>query len=157
MTSGRINSLTGLRAVAAFAAAWLAIAVAPSFAQQGFFGDEPLFSPEISWLPTGALLDAQATVSNDRKYVTITTGGSNYRLRSLQTFPVFSTATGFVGGANPEGDPMNAAPAWAAPVAPAPGHQPPPAPLLNRRGVYLVRPITPAATPSASAAPAMPL
>ena len=59
------------------------------------------FNPEISVVNSGALLDAQATVSADRKYVTITARPQESTLLALQNF-TFQTSgqtnLGTVGG-----------------------------------------------------------
>jgi hypothetical protein len=57
------------------------------------------FNPEVSVVNSGALLDAQATVSQDRKYVTITARPQESTLLALQNF-TFQTQTNFgtVGG-----------------------------------------------------------
>ncbi|HVT90213.1 MAG TPA: hypothetical protein VHD56_15280 [Tepidisphaeraceae bacterium] len=59
------------------------------------------FDPTISIIQSGVLLDVQATVSSDRKYVTLTLRPTLTRLRSpLQSFPVSAIAntTGATGG-----------------------------------------------------------
>ena len=66
-----------------------------------FFGGGTAYDPEVGVVESGALLDAQATVSADRKYVTITTGATQTKLLDLVQFPVVEV--GFVGGANPGG------------------------------------------------------
>lgn len=66
-----------------------------------FFGGGTAYDPEVGIVESGALLDAQVTVSADRKYVTITTGATNTRLLGLTLFPVVNV--GFVGGATPGG------------------------------------------------------
>ncbi|HVT90892.1 MAG TPA: hypothetical protein VHD56_18705 [Tepidisphaeraceae bacterium] len=66
-----------------------------------FGGGVVAFDPEIAVIQNGALLDAQATVSDDRKYVTLNMRPARSNVRSLQTFPVSSIVnTGFVGGIN---------------------------------------------------------
>ncbi|HEY8667999.1 MAG TPA: hypothetical protein VIL86_15210 [Tepidisphaeraceae bacterium] len=56
-----------------------------------FFSRTPIvFEPQIEVVNSGAILDAAAVVSNDRKYVTITARPSNTRLLALQQF-VFMT------------------------------------------------------------------
>lgn len=64
-----------------------------------------LFEPEVSVVTTGVLNDVQATVSADRKYVTMTMRPTNSQLIALREFS-FQTAGlpagvngGFVGGA----------------------------------------------------------
>jgi hypothetical protein len=62
------------------------------------------FDPEISVVNSGQVLDAQAVVSNDMKYVTINARPSSSQLLALRDFS-FQTASnrqprlGFVGGA----------------------------------------------------------
>lgn len=64
------------------------------------------YDPEISTVQGGALLDAQAVVSYDRKYVTINFQGQDSRPIALYEFPViFNPTAGFVGGAIPNGEP----------------------------------------------------
>jgi hypothetical protein len=63
------------------------------------------FDPEISVVNAGAVLDAQAVVSADRRYVTITMVPQNASIIALRPFPVQGVAGGgVVGGANPGGD-----------------------------------------------------
>jgi hypothetical protein len=69
---------------------------------QGFMGGGTAYDPEVGVVESGAKLDATATVSADRKYVTITARADNSDLRALVLFPVVDL--GFVGGANPGGD-----------------------------------------------------
>ena len=68
-----------------------------------FFNAAPTgFDPEISVVNSGALLDAQAVVSDDRKYVTINARPSSSRLLALREFTFQSAGAvplGFVGGA----------------------------------------------------------
>jgi len=66
------------------------------------------FDPEVSVVNSGAVLDAQAVVSHDRKYVTINMAPSNSNVIDIRNFPVQAVATatgfgGFVGGAVPGG------------------------------------------------------
>ena len=57
------------------------------------------FSPEISVVNTGTLNDVQATVSADRRYVTLTMRPQMSELIALQTFPINGPPPlGFVGG-----------------------------------------------------------
>ena len=76
-----------------------------------FGGGVVAFDPEVSVISSGALLAGQATVSADRKYVTITGTPTVSRLQSLQTFPVNSVVNvplGFVGGISlPGGNAIN--------------------------------------------------
>jgi hypothetical protein len=86
------------------AAVFLAVALgaAPRALAQGFMGGGTGYDPEVGVVESGAKLDATATVSADRKYVTITARADNSDLRELVLFPVVDI--GFVGGANPGGD-----------------------------------------------------
>jgi len=62
------------------------------------------FEPEIGVVNSGAVLDAQATVSADRKYVTMTMRASNAQLLALRTFQFQGFGNmpgGTVGGVNP--------------------------------------------------------
>src|SRR5690349_20383827 len=70
-------------------------------AQVPFFGGPSAFSPEISVVNSGVLNDVQATVSADRKYVTLTMRPQSSQLLALREFS-FNTppAVGFVGGMN---------------------------------------------------------
>jgi hypothetical protein len=68
-----------------------------------FFGrGATIFDPEIGVVQSGVLNDVQATVSADRKYVTMTMRATNAQLLALRefTFQVGNGAPqGFVGGA----------------------------------------------------------
>jgi hypothetical protein len=70
-------------------------------AQAPFFnGGVGIFDPEISVVQSGVILDAQAVVSADRKYVTLTTRLQNAQLLNLSEF-AFQTGGqpgGVVGG-----------------------------------------------------------
>ena len=66
-----------------------AAAQAPPF----FNGGGGIFDPEIGVVQTGVLFDAQATVSADRKYVTLTTRFQNAELLALREF-AFQTGAG---------------------------------------------------------------
>ena len=83
----------------------LLLGAIPAFGQAPpfFGGGGTAFDPEVSTVFSGALMDAQAVVSNDRKYVTLNMRATNSRLRTLVTFPVVTADTvnrGFAGGAN---------------------------------------------------------
>lgn len=105
------------------------------------------FDPEISVVNSGEVLDAQAVVSGDMRYVTITTTAQSSRLIALRPFPVQAVSgTGFVGGTGnnapaappPPGDGAggtNFAPAaFPLRVEPAAGELADPK-LLDRRGM----------------------
>jgi hypothetical protein len=141
---------TGFDALAA--AMFLLVCASAATAQQGppFFGGGTAYDPEVGVVQSGALLDASATVSADRKYVTITTGATNSDLRDLVQFPVVDIV-GFVGGVNPAG---NAALAGVGPDAPpaaaatnrngintSPAAIANQATVLNQRGMFLVAPL----------------
>ena len=108
----------------------LATLVTPAKAQGVFGGGSTAFDPEIRVVNSGALLDAQAVVSHDRKYVTITARPSVSQLISLQQFPIVIPANlGFVGSTaiqqlarRERGDTSNT------PVLPTPS-------LLDKRGM----------------------
>jgi hypothetical protein len=53
---------------------------------QFFFPGATAFTPEISVVNSGAILDAQAVVSADRKYVTINARPSNTTLLALNSY-----------------------------------------------------------------------
>ena len=57
---------------------------------QGFMGGGTAYDPEVGVVQSGAKLDATATVSADRRYVTITTRADNSDLRA----ELFSKAKG---------------------------------------------------------------
>jgi hypothetical protein len=138
-----------------FATVLLLLSPAAS-AQQAppFFGGGGTgFDPEVGVVRSGALLDATATVSSDRKYVTVTTGATNTRLRDLVLFPV--TSIGFVGGLNPGGGGTGGGAGAGAGQAPTGGsgrastsglHTSPTAisnisSILNREGMFLLEPL----------------
>jgi hypothetical protein len=145
----------------------------PAFGQAPpfFGGGGTAFDPEVSTVFSGALMDAQAVVSNDRKYVTLNMRATNSRLRTLVTFPVVTADTvnrGFAGGANLGGTggggtatggvaagspPAGAAPRGggaggaqantAAPKPPSPDQisRDAKAWVFTRQGIYLVKPL----------------
>ena len=67
-----------------------------------FFGGGGIFDPEIDVVSSGVILDAQAVVSADRKYVTMTMRPSSTELLAIREF-AFQVGGGggggFVGGA----------------------------------------------------------
>jgi len=92
-------------------------------AQNFFGGNNTAFDPEISIVESGVNLDVQATVSHDRKYVTMTMRPQLATLIALREF-VFQGPGGIVGqnGNNPNSNPGVAAkgprmPALARPAA----------------------------------------
>lgn len=113
-----------------------------SRAQNFFGGNTTAFDPEISIVESGANLDVQATVSHDRKYVTMTARPQVATLIALREFVFQSGAPGIVGmngnnaninnGRDRNGRPM---PAMARPAAPTP--------VLMREGMHRVDTPTP--------------
>jgi hypothetical protein len=78
----------------------------PVFAAGQAFGNTALFEPIIDVINSGAKLDVQATVSADRKYVTMTLRPQNAQLLQLRTFQFqgggnFPVGLGFAGGVPP--------------------------------------------------------
>ena len=70
-----------------------------AWAQPFFGGGVSSFTPEISVVNTGVLNDVQATVSPDRRYVTLTMRPTHSQLLALQEFTINAPlASGFVGG-----------------------------------------------------------
>jgi hypothetical protein len=108
------------------------------------FAGGAIFEPEIGVVNSGAVLDAQATVSADRKYVTMTMRPSVSQLLALRTFQ-FQGAGGAGGGTVPGGTVggVNPVVAGVADVIPAQ----PNAPMRLRAGnggvILLRRGITP--------------
>lgn len=66
-------------------------------------GGAGAFDPQIDVVNSGALLDAQVVVSEDRKYVTITARPSLSRLQALNVFPVQQVGQGGGGGGGTAG------------------------------------------------------
>src|SRR4051812_20726211 len=69
-----------------------------------FAGPPTAFDPEISVVNSGALLDAQAVVSSDMRYVTINARASSSQLLALRDFTFAGSSNngprfGFVGAA----------------------------------------------------------
>jgi hypothetical protein len=79
-----------------------AVFLFPMFASAQF-GNNAIFEPQVDVVNSGAVLDAQATVSADRKYVTLTMRPSNAQLLALRTFQFQGGGGpgGIVGGVNP--------------------------------------------------------
>lgn len=77
----------------------------PLLARAQFFGNGAIFEPQVDVVNSGAIVDAQATVSADRKYVTLTMRAQNSELLALRTFqfqgPGNQGPGGIVGGMNP--------------------------------------------------------
>ena len=97
-------SSTIIRFLPLLAAATAAFAARPANGQVDFFNRAgTAYEPEISVVNSGAILDAQAVVSADRKYVTLNMRASNTNLLALQEFSFASgrgrEPLGFVGGA----------------------------------------------------------
>ena len=108
------------------------------------FGGAAIFEPEIDIVNSGALLDAQATVSHDRKYVTMTLRPQNAQLLALRNFTFQEAAGvalpgGVIGGVNP----VVATPTGAS--APVPTVVNPPRAVMAGHGgaILLTRGVTP--------------
>ena len=83
------------------AAAALLILPSVTRAQVSGFGGASAFEPEIDVVNSGVLLDVQATVSADRKYVTMTMRPQNAQLLALRSFTFQSggpPVNGAIGG-----------------------------------------------------------
>jgi hypothetical protein len=83
------------------AASGLAPAVASAQRVPFFGGGGTAYDPEISVVNSGEVLDAQAVVSGNMKYVTINTRASSSRLLALRDFTFVGSGVrgGLVGGA----------------------------------------------------------
>jgi hypothetical protein len=82
---------------------WVRVASAQT-APPFFGGGVVANSPTISTVSGGAVFDAQAVVSSDRKYVTIGARAEESNLIALRNFAVSTgPQMGFVGGVNPGG------------------------------------------------------
>jgi hypothetical protein len=105
-----------------------------------FGGGVVAYDPEPAIVSSGVVLDAQATVSDDRKYVTIGTRTTQSNVQAILRFPVVSVAAvGFVGGVTLD--------------APTAANFSPPPPtadqmernakswIFTRQGMYLVSPL----------------
>lgn len=122
-----------------------------TFAQQRppfFGGGGTAYDPEVGVINSGAMMGTQATVSADRKYVTINMQAANTRLQSLVPFPVVdaNVVNGFVGGATFPGD----TPASTRVAAGQNAHLPSAADqadragkswILAREGMYFIKPL----------------
>jgi hypothetical protein len=78
----------------------------PSVSKAQVFGNNSLFEPTIDVVNSGAKLDVQATVSADRKYVTMTLRPQTAELLQLRTFQFqgggnIGLPGGFIGGVMP--------------------------------------------------------
>ena len=104
-------------------------------------GPVTAFDVEVSIINSGELLDAQAVVSNDRRYVTINARADNSTLLALKQFQIAAAVagTGFVGGVNPTGQ----ATVPAARNLPSEVDRSDRAAvsILNRHGVFLLTPL----------------
>jgi hypothetical protein len=90
----RLATLTLFAGFVVSVLASMSHAQSPGFNGGGAFA----FDPEISVVNSGALVDAQVVVSDDRKYVTITARPSLSRLQSLNVFPVQQVGASGGGG-----------------------------------------------------------
>jgi hypothetical protein len=85
------------------------VSARPAAAQVPFFGrGATIFDPEIGVVQSGIVNDVQATVSADRKYVTMTMRATNAQLLALREFAFQvgngGAPAGFVGGAGAAGN-----------------------------------------------------
>jgi hypothetical protein len=119
---------------------------------QNFFGGGSSFSPQIGIVESGAKLDVQATVSADRKYVTMTLRPQVAQLVALREFAFQVGGGGVVGFPNQNPGANNGvgnarpipAPAPNAPLMPALAKPPAvaqPTPLLLLEGMRRVDPL----------------
>ncbi|HET6248953.1 MAG TPA: hypothetical protein VFE47_14750 [Tepidisphaeraceae bacterium] len=103
-----------------------------------FFRGASAFTPEISIVNTGALLDMQATVSADRKYVTLNARPQNSTLLALRSFNFQQGGTNF----GNVGDPPRANNAGGSAVRTSPSdilaHARSEASVLRKSGMSLV-------------------
>lgn len=88
---------TPLAIVCATVIAVLSLPAPRAGAQAPFFGAAAIFDPEIDVVESGMILDAQATVSADRKYVTVTSRVQNAQLLAIREF-AFQVGAGGAGG-----------------------------------------------------------
>jgi hypothetical protein len=80
-------------------------------AQVPFFNGTPTaFTPQISIVNSGALLDAQAVVSSDRKHVTLNMRPQNSTLLALRSFTFQNGQNGNFPGGNVGDPPANIPP-----------------------------------------------
>lgn len=112
-----------------------------SRAQNFFGGNNTAFDPEISVVESGANLDVQATVSHDRKYVTMTMRPQLATLIALREF-VFQGPGGIVGLNGNNGN-VNPARDGKGRIMPAAARPAAPTPVLMREGMYRVDTATP--------------
>ena len=108
-----------------------------------FGGPITAFDVEVRIIDSGALLEAQAMVSNDQRYVTITAQPTNSALLALQQFRTqtitFGGGSGFVGGVDPTGKAKLKPPrSLPSEIDRADRNA---ASILNRRGIYLLTPL----------------
>ncbi len=129
--------LVGLAAV--LIPLWLVGSALAQAAPPFYGGPVTAFDVEISIIDSGTLLDAQAVVSSDQRYVTINARADNSSLLALQQFRTQNVSTagaGFVGGVDPSGQTnAKAAPALPSQIDRA-GRDA--VSVLNRRGVFLL-------------------
>ena len=130
--------------------AFLVLVMASADAQaQGFIGGGgSSFDPQISVVNTGAVLDVAATVSADRKYVTLTMRPQVASLIALREF-VFQSGNGVVGLPNNGGNgnmngngvgnnANNGRGPSRGPLMPALARPAEPTPILLREGMHRV-------------------
>ncbi|MGH7179264.1 MAG: hypothetical protein ACREJC_17940, partial [Tepidisphaeraceae bacterium] len=109
--------------------------------------------PEVSVVQSGALLDAQVVVSDDRRYVTINTRADHTKLLALEPFPIIVESLGFVGGAGGGGatgggggmggaggarsySPVQTSPSEILKIDPTAANS-----VLRKQGMFLIKPV----------------
>jgi hypothetical protein len=105
-------------------------------------GPVTAFDVEVGIIDSGTLLDAQAVVSQDRRYVTINTQATNTALLALQEFQTQAIAvggSGFVGGADPSSHFTSSVPHTLPSEIDRADRDA--VSVLNRRGVFLLAPL----------------
>jgi len=105
VTVGIIPGMVRMALIAWIVALTLGAGGASALAQNAppFFGGGVVaYDPTISTVNAGAVFDATAVVSHDRKYVTIGGQAQQSSVIALRNFPVVSgVGQGFVGGVDP--------------------------------------------------------
>ena len=140
--------LTLFNVLMGVAAAALLYSSSPARAQAFLGGTPTAFTPQIGVVATGSVSDVQATVSADRKYVTLTMRPQLTTLLDLRsfTFQQGNAALGYVGmPATAAGNTATAAPV--SPQTPWVSARPSVS-ILQRQGMIRVSKPVPATNPS---------
>lgn len=90
LTAPRVTLFNGQRAYVLVATQIAYVSDLSPVVGQGAFG----FDPQVDVIQSGVVLDVAATVSADRKYVTLTLRPQLSRVVRIQSFPVFGGTTG---------------------------------------------------------------